>query len=259
MSYEANSYEAGVNAFKQGRYEEAIQVLQSFSQTCQQTGKTNSKLYAQAQMGLVKCYQATRQTQAAIALCRKFANSNHPMLQPWARQTLASITAQSSATATAPPMSSMPPPSSAPESESMTQPDLSPITSNITSATASSSAASEPTAEDPQLLEDGMKASRKGNHEEAISLLTEYMRCQPSEGSRAFMQVQMAIIKGYLALDHKEEAIARCKELQDTSNFALKSWISKTLGSMLPPEELHPTLLFRALLQSQRWPQHPHL
>lgn len=269
MSYEKTAFDAGVKAFKLGHYAEAIQYLQQFSQTCEQHGGTQSKRYAQTQTGLLKCYQASNQRQAAIALCQKFAHSTHPTLQPWAMQTLSTLQPQASSSPTESSRAESSPtdstyssagssagstPTVSPSAEESAPESPSPAASVSTPSVPSSEAlasasqfasepqleSNEPPPEDPQLLEDGIKASRKGDYETAIALLTEYLCCQRAEGSRNFMQAQMALIKAYIALDKTDEAIARCKALQNTSNFALKSWISKTLSNLAPPEDTAP-------------------
>jgi hypothetical protein len=45
-------------------------------------------------MGLVKCYRATNQLEAAILLCRQLLSINHPTITPWAQKTLGGLEAQ---------------------------------------------------------------------------------------------------------------------------------------------------------------------
>lgn len=244
-------YQTGVQAFKKQQYDQAIAAWQEFEQWCEQQPESRSPLQAKAQMGLVKCYQATEQPELAIALCQKLTTAPHPTLQLWARRTLSELenpqghevqpealsTIKPSSTADASPSNTFTPnsntetPKLAVASDSLSEPDRA----------SSEPPALLPTPEEPQLLEAGLKANRRGNHAEAIELLTDYLRCQPSEGSRNFLQAQMTLIKAYLATEQVEIAIARCRELNGCNNMALKNWANKTLAELLPeapaPEE----------------------
>lgn len=212
-------YQTGIQAFKTKQYDQAIASWQEFEQWCEEQSEPRSPLQAKAQMGLVKCYQATQQPELAIALCQKLATTPHPMLQSWASRTLDELENPSKHQA-------YPEPLNNPESEqdSSSSPEPEPP-------------AAEPTPEDPKLLELGLKANRRGSHTEAIERLTDYLRCQPSEGSRNFLQAQMALVKAQLATEQVEAAIARCRNLRNCNNTALQNWANKTLAELLPPEE----------------------
>ncbi|NEO85725.1 MAG: hypothetical protein F6J87_15955 [Spirulina sp. SIO3F2] len=215
-------YQSGIQAFKNKQYAQAIEYLQQLDQWCQEHSDARSPLQAKAQMGLVKCYRATQQLEPAIALCEHLATISHPTIQPWATHTLDELTAQLNTTE---PLSELGASEPEPDSEQSAFPEPKPTPA-------------EPTPEDPKLLEAGLKANRKARHAEAIELLTDYLRCQPSETSRNFLQAQMALVKAYIATEQVEAAIARCRELNSCTNSALKTWANKTLVGLLPPEEL---------------------
>lgn len=82
------SLQAGLDAVKQGRYQEAVQVLEQFCLNC---SDSRAKEYAQAQMGLVKAYHQLGQTDRAIALCHQLLASEIPQAHKWAEQTLRSL------------------------------------------------------------------------------------------------------------------------------------------------------------------------
>ncbi len=87
MSLDLGTSQAGIVAAKQGRYLEAIELLESF---CQNT-EPQSKDYLQAQMWLVKAYQSVGQEEEAIALCQLMTYSDHPQVVQWARKILPSL------------------------------------------------------------------------------------------------------------------------------------------------------------------------
>ncbi|HEY9872339.1 MAG TPA: M48 family metalloprotease [Candidatus Obscuribacterales bacterium] len=95
------SLQAGLDALKQGRNQEAAQSLEEF---CRSGVDSRSKEYLQAQMGLVKAYQRLGQTDKAIALCNHLAISEHSQVRDWAQQAINSLpAAQEPATSTPPP------------------------------------------------------------------------------------------------------------------------------------------------------------
>ena len=73
-----SNLEAGLSAFKQGNYAEAIPLLESAPLS-----------HAQAQMGLAIAYARTGEPLKAAALCRTL--QQNPQLRPWAERTLASL------------------------------------------------------------------------------------------------------------------------------------------------------------------------
>lgn len=72
--------EAGLAAFKQGNYADAIALLESAPLT-----------HAQAQMGLAIAYAKMGEPLKAAALCRTLQQSGSPQMQQWAGKTLASL------------------------------------------------------------------------------------------------------------------------------------------------------------------------
>lgn len=79
------SLETGLDALKQGRYQEAVQLLKQFCQNCADPG---SKDYIKGLMSLAKAYQSSGQTEKAIALCQQLASHEHPQVSSWAQQAL---------------------------------------------------------------------------------------------------------------------------------------------------------------------------
>ncbi|NER92952.1 MAG: M48 family metalloprotease [Symploca sp. SIO1B1] len=82
------SLQAGLDALKQGRPQEAVQILQNF---CNYGATPDSKDYLQAQMILVKAYYRAGNLKKASALCQQLTNSNNSQLRSWAKKTLSSL------------------------------------------------------------------------------------------------------------------------------------------------------------------------
>ena len=98
----ASSLEAGFEALKQQRYDDAIAILEAF---CRNSEPGKARL--QAQMYLVKAYERSGSIEQAIALAQQLSYSDNPQVQSWAAETLASLQAASvrtpvTASATAP-------------------------------------------------------------------------------------------------------------------------------------------------------------
>jgi len=77
------SLQSGLDAFKQGRYQEAIGILERFSQD---SLESTSPDYLTAQMCLVKAYQVIGDIEQATVIWQKLIKSDHPKAQAWARK-----------------------------------------------------------------------------------------------------------------------------------------------------------------------------
>jgi Zn-dependent protease with chaperone function len=83
------SLQAGLDALKQGRNRDAVQILKQF---CQYYTQAGSKEYLQAQMGLVKAYHRNGETEKAIALAKELTTQENPQVSGWAQQVLQTLT-----------------------------------------------------------------------------------------------------------------------------------------------------------------------
>ncbi|BAY27774.1 peptidase, M48B family protein [Calothrix sp. NIES-2100] len=83
------SLQSGLDAFNQGRYSEAVQILE---QVCRNTVDQNSSDYLSAQMWLMKAYQGTGEIEKASILYRKLLMSDNPQVRSWAEQAGTSLT-----------------------------------------------------------------------------------------------------------------------------------------------------------------------
>lgn len=79
---------AGVAAYKQGDYTEAIASLSELGRCPSRTYRTK------AGMGLVRVYMAQQEWAKAKSLCKKISRSSQPSVQQWAKTTLGKIEAR---------------------------------------------------------------------------------------------------------------------------------------------------------------------
>jgi Zn-dependent protease with chaperone function len=80
--------ESGLDALKQGHYQEAVQLLEQF---CRNSADNSSSDYLKAQMGLVKAYQRTGEVEKARVLCRQLMMSENSQVRSWAEETQQSL------------------------------------------------------------------------------------------------------------------------------------------------------------------------
>lgn len=88
----------GQIALNAEKYTEAIKFLEAccakLSEPQTRSAAELSQTYLKAQMGLVKAYHQTQQSEKAIALCHELAQNPNPKLQAWANQALQTCTIQ---------------------------------------------------------------------------------------------------------------------------------------------------------------------
>ncbi|MGB5962221.1 MAG: M48 family metalloprotease [Coleofasciculaceae cyanobacterium] len=82
------SLQAGLEALKEGRYRDAIQILKDFSQYYTEPG---SKQYLRAQMALVKAYHYAGDIEEAIALAQDLSHNDNAKVSNWAKEILVSL------------------------------------------------------------------------------------------------------------------------------------------------------------------------
>lgn len=73
--------QAGFDAAKEGRYQEAIPLLEQY---CRNSAEQSSAEYCTAQMWLVRGYKATGETEKALILCQRLKQSEHTKVSDWA-------------------------------------------------------------------------------------------------------------------------------------------------------------------------------
>ncbi|MFS0515582.1 M48 family metalloprotease [Nostoc sp. UIC 10607] len=77
------SLQSGLDALKQKRYQEAVELLEQFCRDCVERDSSD---YLSAQMWLMKAYQATGEIEKAKILCQKLMMSENPQARSWAEQ-----------------------------------------------------------------------------------------------------------------------------------------------------------------------------
>ena len=83
------SLQSGLDAFQQGRYQEAVEILEQFSRNCVDQDSSD---YLSAQMWLMKAYQGTGEIEKATILCQKLMVSENPQARKWAEKARQSFT-----------------------------------------------------------------------------------------------------------------------------------------------------------------------
>jgi Zn-dependent protease with chaperone function len=82
------SLQAGLDALKQQRYPEAIQLLEQVCETTQ----PGSGDWVRAKMGLAQAYPKLNRTEDAIAICQQLLGSSNEKVRQWARNARQSLT-----------------------------------------------------------------------------------------------------------------------------------------------------------------------
>jgi hypothetical protein len=72
------SLQAGLDALKDGRHRDAVQILKEF---CLYYSQHGSKEYIQAQMALLKAYHRLGETEQALTIAKALATHNNPQGQ----------------------------------------------------------------------------------------------------------------------------------------------------------------------------------
>lgn len=86
------SLQSGLEAARQGRYQEAVQILEQFCRNCTDS---NSSEYLTAQMWLMRSYQGTGQTEKALILSQRLMGSENSQVSSFARQIHQQLTSSS--------------------------------------------------------------------------------------------------------------------------------------------------------------------
>lgn len=108
------SLQAGLEALKQERYRDAVQILKDF---CQYYTQRGSKEYLQAQMALVKAHHRLGEDEKAIAIAKALVTHENPKVSSWATNALNTLSpSQKHTSRNEEPQPSSPPPSEQPSS-----------------------------------------------------------------------------------------------------------------------------------------------
>lgn len=222
MPTQAESLQAGLQAVKQGCYNDAISWLEMFCQVC---SNPRSQQYVQAQMSLAKAYYSTGQTNRALALTRKLVAHNDPRVRDWAERVLQTLDPAAAAAVAA----SATPAATAVSAKAKTAKVAAPTSST------SSSAPSQPSLspEDAKDLYAQARQALKGKqYPDAIAALETYCSSRsPSALNR--VQAQMWLVKAYQDNGQPKEAATLCQQLADSPNSQAQAWARQILPNLL--------------------------
>ncbi|MEB3230809.1 MAG: ankyrin repeat domain-containing protein [Leptolyngbyaceae bacterium] len=206
------SYEAGLAAFQQNKFEDAIAYLLEYCRECDAADAVTSQKYMQAHRGIVKCYQQLGQMDQAIAHCQGLTATKNTALNIWIDRSLPKLEAEAAAVVKR----------QADEVE------------NDGAVIESMPPNNEP--DNEMLLHQGIQAYKNMKRDRAIQLLEQYTAACTRLNSRDYMNAEMTLVKTYREVKDFGKAIARCETLAHSKNFALKSWASKALPKLQEEE-----------------------
>ncbi|MCU0526604.1 MAG: zinc metalloprotease HtpX [Elainella sp. Prado103] len=227
---------AAVQAIQSKRYTDAIPLLEAF---CRHS-PGSSKDHFQAQIWLVKAYQATGQIDRAVVLCRQMSRSTHPKIQAWAQQALIALSAQPAGSAqsfeSAQPseLSNLgsvqdPAPTGAELEVSESEPTV------IESAQAEPSYSPLSAEAATAALAAGNRALKQGNYAAAIEQLEAF--CYGVEPSfKDYEQALTWLAKAYKNQGQPDRAIVLCQKLVHSDKPFIKIWAEQYLQALAPSQ-----------------------
>jgi uncharacterized Tic20 family protein len=206
----AAAFQSGVEAVKQGRYGEAIAILEPL---CNGHLRPPAKAYYQAKMWLIRAYRGSGQLPQAIVLCRQLATSSHPEVQTWANKKLVQLRHPASMSSVATPTSVQSRPATMSAAE-------------LLELAKSSSVLGRDEA--GQLLQYGIKAAQQKHFIQATELLETFLQVTPTTYDD-YGQGQVALAQVYKANDNLHGAIALAKDMAISPVQAVQQWGQKFL------------------------------
>ncbi|MEM8806351.1 MAG: tetratricopeptide repeat protein [Cyanobacteria bacterium P01_G01_bin.38] len=219
MSTAAATLQTGVNAVTQGRFSDAIAILESL---CNGHLRPPSQDYYQARMWLIRAYRESGQFPQAIKLCRQLATSSHPQVQPWAQKILPELrnpSSVSSAGAVALPKPVFEPSNQKPSNKRLASTRLAAPQTTMRSAT------SRPLSqiEADKLLHCGVQAIRRQKYPEAVKSLEAFMRgVETTHPNINYAQTSLA--KAYMGNGQNKLALQLARKLLKSENIGAQAW-----------------------------------
>jgi tetratricopeptide (TPR) repeat protein len=200
MPPRSDSLNDALDAIAQGRYAEAIEVLEMYEQLMY---NPKSEQYVPVRQGLIEAYARTGNQKKAIWLCQQLVGHNNPEVQAWAKQKV----------------------------ESINKGELEP--------TKDSEVQSEPVPEkvllapeeSENLLSTGTKAFKSGRYEQAVQALEQF--CNGSDShTKNYFWGQTYLVKAYQANNQTDKAIAFGEQMAKSEMEAVQIWGKKFLESV---------------------------
>jgi outer membrane protein assembly factor BamD (BamD/ComL family) len=200
----------GLEALEQGRYGEAVELLEEF---CQSAEVDTDRL--QAQKSLVTAYNSNNQAEKAIALCQQLLVSDNSEIKAWARQSIVFLQPQY------------------PNFVSGQEP-VNPLPGEVASEFVMPVySEGELTPEQAEeLLNAGIKALKQECYAEAVQALTTY--CQKVDPAvKAHGQAQILLVKAYKGNGQLDEAIALCHTLATSNKQMVQVWAKQFIDTLV--------------------------
>ncbi|MEO1400561.1 MAG: hypothetical protein AAFV72_04820 [Cyanobacteria bacterium J06635_1] len=230
MSTAAEPLQTGVNAVTQGRFSDAIAILESL---CNGHLRPPSQDYYQARMWLIRAYKESGQFPQAIKLCRQLATSSHPQVRQWAQKILPELrnpASVSSAGAVALSQNSFKLSSnSKPSNKRLASTRL--AVSQTTTRSATARALSQIEAD--KLLHCGVQAIRRQKYPEAIKSLEAFMRGVATTHPN-LNYAQTSLAKAYMGNGQNKLALQLARKLLKSENTGTQAWAQQFIKTHDP-------------------------
>ncbi|MCU0537271.1 MAG: hypothetical protein MUD14_25575 [Hydrococcus sp. Prado102] len=209
MPPRSDSLNDALSAIEQGRYTEAIEVLEMYEQLMY---NPKSDHYVQVRQGLIEAYARTGNQKKAIWLCQQLVGHQNPDVQAWAKQKV----------------------------ESINKGELDPIEVEEVEPEPIPQKVLLTLEESEKLLEKGAKAFKSKRYEQAIEALEQF--CDGSDShTKNYFWGQTYLVKAYQATDQLDKAIAFGEQMAKSEMEAVQIWGKKFLESVsnssTPPPE----------------------
>jgi tetratricopeptide (TPR) repeat protein len=210
MPPRSDSLNDALVAIEQGRYAEAIEVLEMYEQLMY---NSKSEQYVQVRQGLIEAYTRTGNQKKAIWLCQQLVGHQNPEVQAWAKQKVELINKGEL------------------EPTEENEPEPEPIPQKVLLTPE----------ESENLLETGAKAFKSKRYEQAIQALEKF--CEGSDShTKNYFWGQTYLAKAYQATNQTDKAIAFGEQMAKSDMEAVQMWGKKFLESVsshssTPPPE----------------------
>lgn len=222
MSNPSLLLQEGASALKQGDYATAVRTLQAF---CESPVPTESKAYLQGHKWLVQAYVKRQETELALEICLKMAQSQAPAAEQWANQAIPQLQ-QAIAQQHPAPLPDRPVADAPPRHDAASDG----ADSDAAASLGSTAAELSPEAL-KQSIDLAVKAFRQGNNAEAIERLEPLISAIEPQCNN-YGRAQMTLAKAYKAEQETEKAISVGKTLMASERNDISIWGKQFLHNL---------------------------